>query len=71
MLRKSQMAYVAEDNGFDYTEFVEYCHANYPGHIWMVFDGIIYCYADSEAFLVAEYADFLAKCEQYNFVTGE
>lgn len=58
MFYKSNLAYVAEDNDFDYDEFSKYCFANYGQYVWRVFDGVEYCHANDAKFLASEYREF-------------
>ena len=58
MLYKSNLVYVAEDNGFDYDDFSKYCFANYSQYVWRVFDGVEYCHANDAKFLSDEYREW-------------
>jgi hypothetical protein len=64
---KQNLAYVAEDYGLDYEDFVKYCFANYPHSVWQVFDGMKYCFDDSADFLAEEYLEFKQIVKEYSY----
>lgn len=65
MFYKTNLAYLAEDNKFDYDDFSAYCFANYREYVWRVFDGFEYCHANDASFLAKEYKDYLETVRRY------
>lgn len=66
IVRKTNLAYVAENQNLNYDAFTAYCSANYPEMVWRVYDDIMYCHTGNEDFLVREYRHFLGLIRRFS-----
>jgi hypothetical protein len=70
MLRKTNLAYLAEDHGIiDYDDFSDYVFANFPSEVWRVHDGIEYCYPECAMRLAKEYLEYRSLVSRYQEVS--
>jgi hypothetical protein len=63
---KRNLAYLAEDYQItNYDDFSAYAFANFSTEVWVVVDGIEYCYAEVADKLAKEYLEYKSMVAEF------